>query len=82
MRYQLVNGEQVTLQQRIEGDAAIKEIEFPGRRYREYVKLYNTKKMRELLHQAGFEILARWGNYKGEPWTETAPRQIYHCRVR
>lgn len=67
-------------------DWIIKQISFEdgGEHYRFYEKVrnYSPKRLAQLLHQSGFEILRSFGNYQLEPPQPNSPRCIYICRSR
>ena len=75
----LVEGEEVEIYRKIEGDTVIKNIEFPGRKYQERVKLYSRDQVEQMLKEHSFEIVATWDDYQGNPWNANGNRQIFRC---
>jgi SAM-dependent methyltransferase len=52
-----------------------------GREYVERVRLFSAGDLGRMLESAGFEVVARVGDYSGSVWTEESPRAIlFACR--
>ena len=52
-----------------------------GREYVERVRLFSAADLSGMLESAGFEVVARVGDYSGNVWTEDSPRAIlFACR--
>jgi SAM-dependent methyltransferase len=49
-------------------------------RFRERVRLYESHELKHLLGRAGFQVVARHGDYDGRPPAPDAPRQILVAR--
>ena len=45
------------------------------------VHLFSPTELWELLHEAGFEVQAVYGDFDGRPFSDDAERQIYRCGV-
>lgn len=72
----VVNGEKVSISRQIVGERVIKTIDFPGRSYRESVKLYDPTTISKMLKNAGFSIVTQWGNYEGESLSSLSERVL------
>lgn len=59
-----------------------KTIRVRGREYLERVRLLSPPELEGMLNAAGFDIVARAGDYTGAPWCELSPRTILFARRR
>lgn len=86
-------GVEYTLQRRVESggagqwDTIVKTIRHTGRegevRHEERVAALTDHDLSTMLHEAGFEVVGRYGNYSLEPWSEgETPRLILHAMKR
>ncbi len=48
--------------------------------FRERVRLFSREELRNLLQNAGLEVVKLWGNYKGEEFEKNSPRMIFVCQ--
>lgn len=69
-----------------DGRRVFKEVEhrLPGGpvRWREAVRMYEPEELDALLDAAGFGGIRRFGDFSGEPFSSTAPRQLVSARRR
>jgi SAM-dependent methyltransferase len=59
-----------------------KTIRVRGKEYLERVRLLSPPELEGMLDSAGFDVLARVGDYTGAPWRELSPRTILFARRR
>ena len=59
-----------------------KTIRVRGKEYLERVRLLSPPELEGMLDAAGFEVVARAGDYTGAPWRELSPRTILFARRR
>jgi SAM-dependent methyltransferase len=48
-------------------------------RWHESVRLYAREEVAALLRDAGWRVVAEFGDLRGAPWSETAPRLVVHA---
>lgn len=73
--------ETVEIHKNIEGDRIIKTMIFPGRTYREKVKLYCRKTIEEMLSHHRLRVIQVWNDYEGHPWKKNGDRQLFYCQA-
>lgn len=71
-----VFGEKVKITREIVEDMVVKTIAFPGRTYREQVKLYTRDQIEKMLSEYGLTVKQAWGNYDGADWEREAHRTL------
>ena len=59
-----------------------KTIRVRGKEYLERVRLLSPPELEGMLNAAGFDVIARVGDYSGAPWHELSPRTILFARRR
>ena len=59
-----------------------KTIRVRGKEYLERVRLLSAPELEGMLNAAGFDVVARAGDYTGAPWHELSPRTILFARRR
>ena len=59
-----------------------KTIRVRGKEYLERVRLLSSVELEGMLDAAGFDVVARAGDYRGAPWKEDSPRTILFARRR
>lgn len=59
-----------------------KTIRVRGKEYLERVRLLSPPELEGMLNAAGFDVVARAGDYTGAPWQELSPRTILFARRR
>jgi len=59
-----------------------KTIRVRGREYLERVRLFSRAELEAMLTAAGFDVVARAGDYAGAPWNEDSPRTILFAERR
>jgi SAM-dependent methyltransferase len=59
-----------------------KTIRVRGKEYLERVRLLSASELEEMLDTAGFDVIARVGDYSGAAWRELSPRTILFARRR
>ena len=59
-----------------------KTIRVRGREYLERVRLFSRAELEGMLAAAGFEVVARAGDYTGSPWSEDSSRTILFAERR
>lgn len=80
----VVAGSTVEQFRRISADRKFveKTIRVRGKEYLERVRLLSTAELEGMLAAAGFDVVARAGDYGGSPWKEDSPRTILFARRR
>ena len=72
----MVLGEKVQINRDVVGDMVVKTIAFPGRTYREQVKLYTRDQIEAMLGELGLSTQQAWGDYNGSSWNLDSPRTL------
>lgn len=80
----VVGGSTVEQFRRISADRKFveKTIRVRGKEYLERVRLLSSLELEEMLDAAGFDVVARAGDYAGAPWSEDSARTILFSRRR
>lgn len=80
----VVGGATVEQFRRISSDRKYveKTIRVRGKEYLERVRLLSAMELEEMLVGAGFDLVARAGDYTGASWSEDSPRTILFSRRR
>jgi SAM-dependent methyltransferase len=77
-----VEGERVVVTRSLEKDCVVKIIQFPGRTYKESVKLYEREQIEQMMHRHGLIINNVWNDYQGNPWKINGDRQLFLCSLK